>query len=189
MQTIPQTTPGRHPGSVPTRRRHQCARPGWHPRYCSPQQLARDIAASIQARIAEGRSWSMDDYGIKGDAHMIEMVSQYLPTKTPADIDALKRQWLDDPCFCLEDTQGFEVHRAELLTFRLTHTAWATAQANAPLKCDAWQWRVTEARAAEIEAKRLIAHYLGWAGMPLESRLQEIDELAQRLVDAVMRQQ
>lgn len=81
------------------------------------------------------------------------------------------------------------MHRAELIEFRLMHTAWSYAQAHAPLKCDAWEWRVSEAEAARIEAKKLVAHYLGWVGLPIERHLQTVDDLAQALVGAAAQQE
>lgn len=175
--------------SVNNRSAFQRTRRGYRGRKVSDRQLAKHIAISIQARIDEQRAWSWAEYGIDDEPKMIDMVLSHLPTKTPDDIEALKREWLDDPCFLLEDTDGFEVHRTELLEFRLTHTAWAYAQAHAPLKCNAWQWRVSEADAARIEAKKLVVHYLGWAGQPLDGNEAQIEALAQTLVDAATAKQ
>lgn len=171
--------------SVNDRSSHQRTRRGYQGRKVSDKKLAGFIASSIQDRITEQRAWSWSEYGIDDEPHMIDMVLSHLPTKTPDEIAALKRQWLNDPCFLLEDIEGFEVYRAELLEFRLTHTAWSYAQAHAPLKCDAWQWRVSEADAARIEAKKLVAHYLGWAGQPLDGNEAQIEALSKALVDAV----
>lgn len=38
---------------------------------------------------------------------------------TKAEIDNLKSQWEADPCWDLEETEGFEEHRHELLKHRL----------------------------------------------------------------------
>jgi len=38
---------------------------------------------------------------------------------TLADIDMLKKGWLEDPCWDIEDTEGFEDFHEELLAFRL----------------------------------------------------------------------
>ncbi len=43
--------------------------------------------------------------------------------RTPAEIAELKQHWLQDPCWDIEDTEGFEAHRDELLNFRLLHRA------------------------------------------------------------------
>jgi len=39
--------------------------------------------------------------------------------KTQVEIEALKRNWLSDPCWDIEETEGFEEHRDELKQFRL----------------------------------------------------------------------
>lgn len=67
------------PRAVNDRRAHQCARSGWRPPKRSPRQLALYIADSIQARIAEGRRWSLADYGIEGHPEMVNLVTQHLP--------------------------------------------------------------------------------------------------------------
>lgn len=41
-------------------------------------------------------------------------------SKTPAEIAALKRNWLADPCWDIEDTEGFEAHRDELQEWRFS---------------------------------------------------------------------
>lgn len=40
--------------------------------------------------------------------------------KTKQDIENLKRQWLNDPCWDIEDTEGFEDYKKELLEYRLS---------------------------------------------------------------------
>ncbi len=64
--------------SVNDRSSHQCARPGWRPRRRSPSTLAADIAASIKARIAEGRGWSLADHGIDQKPEMVALVAKHL---------------------------------------------------------------------------------------------------------------
>ena len=49
MQTIHQS-----PRSVNDRRSHQCTRPGWRPRKCTPRQQAEIIAKSIRQHRAAG---------------------------------------------------------------------------------------------------------------------------------------
>ena len=36
---------------------------------------------------------------------------------TRDEIEKLKESWLEDPCWDIEDTQGFEEHREELLAY------------------------------------------------------------------------
>ncbi len=50
----------------------------WRPRRRSPGALAADIAASIKARIAEGRGWSLADYGIDQNPEMAALVAKQL---------------------------------------------------------------------------------------------------------------
>ena len=40
--------------------------------------------------------------------------------RTDEEIDQLKAQWLGDPCWDLEDTEGFELHRIDLLIWRIS---------------------------------------------------------------------
>lgn len=39
--------------------------------------------------------------------------------RTKAELDALKINWMSDPCWDIETTEGFEAHYDELLAFRL----------------------------------------------------------------------
>ena len=39
--------------------------------------------------------------------------------KTRAEVDYLKQNWMNDPCWDLEKTDGFEDHKDELWEFRL----------------------------------------------------------------------
>lgn len=41
-----------------------------------------------------------------------------MSAKSPEDIQRLKESWLHDPCWDIEDTEGFEDHMEELLAFR-----------------------------------------------------------------------
>lgn len=49
--------------------------------------------------------------------------------KTPEEIEALKWNWVNDPCWDIEDTEGFEAHRDELAVFRQEREAvWEAAR-------------------------------------------------------------
>lgn len=39
--------------------------------------------------------------------------------KSEKEVESLKQNWLEDPCWDIEDTEGFEKHKKELLEFRL----------------------------------------------------------------------
>ena len=50
-------------------------------------------------------------------------------TKTQEELDTLKHDWCGDACWDIEDTAGFEDHRAELLQYRLEMEAkWKATQ-------------------------------------------------------------
>ena len=40
-------------------------------------------------------------------------------SKTIQEIEDLKKDWLEDPCWDIEDSDGFEEHKEELLKYRL----------------------------------------------------------------------
>lgn len=53
-----------------------------------------------------------------------------MPKKTREEVDALIGNWKNDPCWDIEDTEGFEEYYDELLELRLRHEklndeAWA----------------------------------------------------------------
>lgn len=51
--------------------------------------------------------------------------------KTKEEIKKLKESWLHDPCWDIEETEGFEEHRVELLKYRLTmEEKWETYSNN-----------------------------------------------------------
>lgn len=90
--------------------------------------------------------------------------------KTEQDIQELKAQWVADPCWDIEDTEGFEDHRDELTAFAKEQEAeWA---------------RLTEDREARRQAKlEQIADDLGCPGNIklavhfeyLKSRIEDLD--------------
>lgn len=48
--------------------------------------------------------------------------------KTREELEALKDNWLKDPCWDIEDTEGYEDHIEELLDFRLSQELLADAE-------------------------------------------------------------
>lgn len=48
--------------------------------------------------------------------------------KTRKEINELKTQWLEDPCWDIECTEGFEDHKEELKEFRLDTEALQEAE-------------------------------------------------------------
>ncbi len=88
--------------------------------------------------------------------------------KSPEEIQRLKADWLNDPCWDIETTEGFEAHRDELLAFRNERERQWEEQRKARL----------EAKAAELGIPgntRLAAHI-----ERLESRLIRLEEALDR---------
>jgi len=69
------------------------------------------------------------------------MLTIVTPTvRTAAEIEALQANWASDPCWDIEDTEGFEAHHAELLAYRLAYEE----------RIEADYQRKLEAKAAEL---------------------------------------
>lgn len=51
-----------------------------------------------------------------------------LQLKTKEDIESLKKNWLSDPCWDIEDTEGVEAHREELEKFKEKKLEWTKAR-------------------------------------------------------------
>src|SRR5688572_21531694 len=88
-----------------------------------------------------------------------------VPTvKTQADIEELKRGWRRDPCWDIEQTDGFEAHRYELLVYRLEMEA--TCAAHYKKGADREWLPVLEARYIheETQAECMIDHDRIWVG-------------------------
>ena len=82
--------------------------------------------------------------------------------KTREQIEELKAQWLADPCWDIEETEGFEQHKEELLKFRLeTERRWQR------------QWlRRINAKARKLRCSIATAEYL----IRLEERISKLEE-------------
>lgn len=50
-----------------------------------------------------------------------------MATKTVEEIEKLKEGWKKDPCWDIEDTEGFEDHRNELVLWRIEYEAQCEA--------------------------------------------------------------
>lgn len=57
-----------------------------------------------------------------------------METKTNKEIEALKREWSCDPCWDIENTEGFEAHKVELREFRISIEAEQEKSYNEKLK-------------------------------------------------------
>ena len=72
-------------------------------------------------------------------------VSFHIPAKRSAeDISQLKAQWNNDPCWDIEETEGFEAHRAELLNYRLEQEKLSRAKYERELMIDAERYGIPD---------------------------------------------
>jgi hypothetical protein len=90
--------------------------------------------------------------------------------KTPQEIEKLKHAWCCDPCWDIEDTEGFEDHKEELKAYRE--------------KCEAeWYKRREERIAKEMEemgiTNRKTYRYL----QGLERAIERMEERINKLED------
>lgn len=61
------------------------------------------------------------DRGQSAQAAVDEMIGGANGTKTTDEIEELKQQWLADPAWDIEHTEGFEAHEQELTAFHEIH--------------------------------------------------------------------
>lgn len=95
-------------------------------------------------------------------------------------VERLKANWLDDPCWDIETTTGFEMYRDELLRFRQQEEARMKAERLAGLKQKALEMGLTveqvgkisrqefRASANKAHAARTLWHLLSLAGIELD---------------------
>ncbi len=55
--------------------------------------------------------------------------------KTREEIEALKKDWLKDPCWDIEATEGFEAHHDELYIYRLEQEVKSLEKRKSSLIC------------------------------------------------------
>lgn len=67
--------------------------------------------------------------------------------RTREEVEALKANWLKDPCWDIEDTDGFKEYAVELAGFRVKHDALQRAVRE---KADAESYRNTPASEATL---------------------------------------
>jgi len=72
-------------------------------------------------------------------------VSFHIPAaRTAVELDELKRSWNEDPCWDIEETEGFEAHRSELLNYRLEREKINRAKYERELKIDAERYGIPD---------------------------------------------
>ena len=49
----------------------------------------------------------------------MNIIGRTIEPRTAEEIEALKANWRNDPCWDIEDTEGFDLHRDELVAYRL----------------------------------------------------------------------
>lgn len=85
------------------------------------------------------------------------------------DVEDLKRNWRQDPCWDLADTDGFEAYREELAAFQQQHEQAALADNAAELT----------ALAARFNCSPELARYL----LSQEARIAQLEEHIAELLD------
>jgi hypothetical protein len=91
-------------------------------------------------------------------------------SKTSDEVEALKRNWVSDPCYDITDVEGFEEYKAELAAFaREQEARWAAQRAEREAQAAA---RVSaKAEALGIPGNTALAAYV----MGLEERIALIE--------------
>jgi len=72
--------------------------------------------------------------------------------KTREEVEALKNEWLQDPCWDIDDTEGFEDYRDELAAYQAEVEAAKDAEYNARINAKAAMLGCSPAVAAVIES-------------------------------------
>lgn len=71
--------------------------------------------------------------------------------KTIAEVQNLKAQWVNNPCWDLEETEGFEAYRRELLAFSEHMKQTWECEVRGRIARKAAEWGVTFEQAQTIE--------------------------------------
>ncbi len=86
---------------------------------------------------------------------------------TTNEIESLKKNWRFDPCWDIEDTEGFEEHKEELKAYRLDYEKkWQEVE----------DMRINE-KAKKLECSPALVKYLE----TLERKIQGFDEELERM--------
>src|SRR5688572_25136475 len=88
------------------------------------------------------------------------------PMATEREIQDLKHNWIQDPCWDIELTEGFEDHREELFRYRKE----MEKQWEKNYEADLEKFASTIGLPAEIDLK--FANYLSW----IEARIRRLEE-------------
>lgn len=77
--------------------------------------------------------------------------------KTEKEIEDLKANWKNDPCWDIEDTDGFEEHHAELLEWRVEYEKKWTDREAARIETLATLWKCSPELVKKIE---MLEHHI-----------------------------
>lgn len=80
------------------------------------------------------------------------MTTATIPTRD--EVEALKQNWLNDPCWDIEETEGFEFYREELAIYRLGIENENQERYDRELNADAARWGVSVSGALMIRSLR-----------------------------------
>lgn len=102
---------------------------------------------------------------------------------TAEEIEHLKAQWLTDPHWDLEETEGYDAYREGLLAFRLQVEADRRAEAEAEVQAKLQDMGLRDNRRLGEWLLDVVARI-----DRLEQRIDEVDERAERMVDRAREQ-
>jgi hypothetical protein len=92
--------------------------------------------------------------------------------KSQAEIADLKAQWRADPCWDIEETEGFEAHKEELVAYRL----WVEVEARLARQ----EQLATKAREIGCDGNLDLAEYVLRLEQQVAKLVKRVDELAAR---------
>jgi len=93
------------------------------------------------------------------------------PEKTQGEINNLKAQWRHDPCWDIEDTEGFEAHYDELIAYRIeTEKTWREER-------DRERFEEVDRRATELKCSMELAEYT----LILENKISRLQDKVEEL--------
>lgn len=82
--------------------------------YCSSVEMYRILDYRYGLLTSDDDSTYLTERGLA----LVADYQQRQAERQPADLDALKSSWRNDPCWDIEDTAGYEAYHDELLEYR-----------------------------------------------------------------------
>ena len=91
--------------------------------------------------------------------------------RTEAEIEDLKRQWERDPIWDIEETEGFEAHREELLAWREAKEA-------------EWEDETKRKEAEDLEKLKIASDHDTWKAIQsIKKEIDRLDRILQNFID------